>query len=363
MRDYYFVSSFVESFLLNSFLRSSFFVLRSPPSLPQIQASKQRHIDWSVNLSDDEEEPDESSDDDGAAFGDGFDDNDDDDDDDDDRFSGGLGSGSAGQRGSGHSGAASAEAGGGGGGGGGAGPSLSPPPLPPLSSPSSSSSSPPPPQLSPLAPGKSLVAGVAAGAGARGAFEQAVADIVVTGWAKKDPVEALLMEVNCYKLAQNKQFEDCLTGAAAALIAIAAADADTKRGVGSSDGEAWSTADVGRFLTALKAQLAYWAPLLAKLTQREEANEEALVAAVERRLLDAANPSQAHQFPRILQMLYGDGESGVVSEEGILRWATTKREEGGGEEEMALFKMKGTQDFLEWLEDEDDDDDDDDDDE
>ena len=59
-------------------------------------------------------------------------------------------------------------------------------------------------------------------------------------------------------------------------------------------------------------------------------------------------------------MLYGDGESGVVSEEGILRWATTKREEGVGDEEMALLKMKGTEAFLEWLEDEDEEDDDDD---
>ena len=50
--------------------------------------------------------------------------------------------------------------------------------------------------MPPLPPGTSLVEGVPAGAGAVGGFEQAVADIVVTGWAKKDPVEALLMEVS-----------------------------------------------------------------------------------------------------------------------------------------------------------------------
>ena len=105
--------------------------------------------------------------------------------------------------------------------------------------------------------------------------------------------------MNCYKLAQNQDFEDCLAGAMAALLAIAIADTAGKRLSSmpaappppSSSGaaaavaeEKWATADVGRFLTALKAQLVYWAPLLSKLTQGEEANEEALVLAVEQRL-------------------------------------------------------------------------------
>jgi hypothetical protein len=38
-------------------------------------------------------------------------------------------------------------------------------------------------------------AAVGGGGAASGVFEKAVADILVTGWAKKDPVEALLMEV------------------------------------------------------------------------------------------------------------------------------------------------------------------------
>ena len=197
--------------------------------------------------------------------------------------------------------------------------------------------------------------------------------------------------MNCYKLAQNQDFEDCLAGAMAALLAIAIADTAGKRLSSmpaappppSSSGaaaavaeEKWATADVGRFLTALKAQLVYWAPLLSKLTQGEEANEEALVLAVEQRLSTSTSGSgggggkkskaksqfrvdeaeAARQFPRVLQMLYGDGESGVVSEEGILRWAANKRleqtqqQEAGEGEDMTLFELKGTHDFLEWLE-------------
>ena len=147
-------------------------------------------------------------------------------------------------------------------------------PTSPSSMPSASSSS-------------SLIVGVCAGAGATGAFEQAVADIIVTGYAKKDPVEALLMEMNCYKLAQNRAFEDCLNGTMAALIAIAMAaaaapttttslppppggdGAAAAAAAGRDGGSAgvWSTSQVGKFLTVLKAQLAHWSFLLGKLTQ------------------------------------------------------------------------------------------------
>ena len=44
---------------------------------------------------------------------------------------------------------------------------------------------------------ESTAAGAGGGKGAiAGAFEKAISDILVTGWEKKEPVEALLMEVS-----------------------------------------------------------------------------------------------------------------------------------------------------------------------
>ena len=68
---------------------------------------------------------------------------------------------------------------------------------------------------------------------------------------------------------------------------------------------------------------------------------------MEKRLLlggGADETQAAKQFPRILQLLYGDGETGMVSEEGILAWAATKRATKGeaGALSLELFEMKGT---------------------
>ena len=101
---------------------------------------------------------------------------------------------------------------------------------------------------------------------------------MTTGWAKKQPVEALLMEVNCYKLAQNRGFEDCLAGVAAAMLHLAAENTDgsvvswpawswePRTGAVFLLGPTMWCAQV-KFLTQLKAQLGHWKKLMGKLTQ------------------------------------------------------------------------------------------------
>ena len=52
-------------------------------------------------------------------------------------------------------------------------------------------------------------------------FVAAIAEMVAQS---SDSVEALITEVKCYKLAQNRSFDECLAGVAAALLAMSEPD-------------------------------------------------------------------------------------------------------------------------------------------
>ena len=94
-------------------------------------------------------------------------------------------------------------------------------------------------------------------------------------------------KVNCYKLAQNKSFDECLIGSANAILSLS---------VDPNGGTAV------QFLTKLKQQLLYWKPLLRKLTQGEPANEVAWVKAVEAYALRES--AVESQFARVLKLAF-----------------------------------------------------------
>jgi len=204
-----------------------------------------------------------------------------------------------------------------------------------------------------------------------------VADILVTGWEKKDQVESLLLEVNCFKLAQNQSFQHCLAGAAQALLTLASPPQTAAGGGGGGAG-------AKAFLGSLKAQLAHWKKLLSKLTQGPD-EEAAFVGAVEKCLLgDKAVEAQAPGFSAatassqtsflasvvgphfavVLKLLYDEE---TVSDEGILLWASNRKADlangSVGEGAQKLFRQPSTTAFLEWLEEDDDSEEDSDDDE
>ena len=108
--------------------------------------------------------------------------------------------------------------------------------------------------------------------------------------------------MNCYKLAQNKSFDECLIGAANAILSLSVDPSGSGTAV--------------QFLTKLKQQLSYWKPLLRKLTQGEPVNEVAWVKAVESYALREL--AVESQFARILKLAF---DLDVISDEVRVEWS------------------------------------------
>ena len=131
--------------------------------------------------------------------------------------------------------------------------------------------------------------------------------MIVTGYKNGSAVDSMVMEINCYKLSENRSFRDAALPALDAVLAIAFANKTSKQAV---------CAD-------LKSQLAKWQPLLAKVLGFGDVQEE--LHALER-LEDLVPTDPGHAralladpdvYAVVLQLLYG---ADIVSGEGILAW-------------------------------------------
>jgi translation initiation factor eIF-2B subunit epsilon len=148
----------------------------------------------------------------------------------------------------------------------------------------------------------------------------------------------LILKVNCFKLAQNKTFDECLSGAVAAILSLAIVPGDD---------------NAGKFLIRLKAQIQHWSPLLKKLTQGL-AEEVAFVTAVELLALSGPNSSfLAPHFARVVKLFY---DTEIISDDGILKWANARRSEMKSglrnSDSNRLFESDMTQKLIATLEEE-----------
>ena len=145
------------------------------------------------------------------------------------------------------------------------------------------------------------------GSASDAAFQDTVREMIVTGYKNGSAVDSMVMEINCYKLSENRSFRDAALPALDAVLAIAFANKASKQAV---------CAD-------LKSQLAKWQPLLAKVLGFGDVQEE--LHALER-LEDLVPTDPGHAralladpdvYAVVLQLLYG---ADIVSGEGILAW-------------------------------------------
>jgi translation initiation factor eIF-2B subunit epsilon len=166
------------------------------------------------------------------------------------------------------------------------------------------------------------------------------------------PMENLAIELNSYKFSQNATYSDCTMAATLTVLERLGISAEM------SD---------GKLVSGLKNKLAFWGPLLKKLSIGQ-AEELAIIHAIERAATSqngdeltgmAIKLSSGLSFRFLLQTLHDEE---VLSEQALLAWAEQRKSEPDSSPLGKLFRLQSVQDFLEWLEEGDEDDDDDDDD-
>lgn len=150
------------------------------------------------------------------------------------------------------------------------------------------------------------------------------------------PIENLRIELNSFKFSQNASFGECVTGAMLAIF---------ERLNMTSDFTA------AKLVSTFKSELSHWGELLEKLCFSIE-EEKSVILAIETAATSGGTVgevlSRESSFRFILQTLYSEE---IVSEEAVLSWAATCREEGDTESPRGqLFLQRPTQEFLEWLE-------------
>mmetsp|Transcript_9728 Transcript_9728/g.13512 ORF Transcript_9728/g.13512 Transcript_9728/m.13512 type:complete len:717 (+) Transcript_9728:112-2262(+) len=172
-----------------------------------------------------------------------------------------------------------------------------------------------------------------------GHFTQNIREMIRSGYDAKADVGSMLMELNCYKLSENRSFREAAPAVLDSVIGLAVRDA----------GENPTSAAL---ILQIKKLIQHWTPVLLKLLNTNHNQDQAFT-------LDSVilNTPALREKPAVaraaLQFLY---EADVLSDEAIIQWAKT----------TSLSRLTSDPqiiDFLEWLqEDEEDSDDDEDDD-
>eukprot|EP00526_Cylindrotheca_closterium_P008539 CAMPEP_0113642746 /NCGR_PEP_ID=MMETSP0017_2-20120614/22460_1 /TAXON_ID=2856 /ORGANISM="Cylindrotheca closterium" /LENGTH=807 /DNA_ID=CAMNT_0000554193 /DNA_START=96 /DNA_END=2519 /DNA_ORIENTATION=+ /assembly_acc=CAM_ASM_000147 len=160
------------------------------------------------------------------------------------------------------------------------------------------------------------------------------------------PMENLAIELNSYKFSQNAAYSDCTRASTLAMVDRLEITADMKD---------------GKLVSSLKSRLAFWGPLLQKMSIGMDEEKSILYGleqvAIQENSPVAAKLSTGLSFRFVLQTLHDEE---VLSEEAILSWAAERKGEPEDSALGKLFQLKSIQDFLEWLEEDDDDEDSDD---
>jgi hypothetical protein len=133
-------------------------------------------------------------------------------------------------------------------------------------------------------------------------FTSNVKEMILAGDRNGSAVKSLIMEVNCYKLSENRSFRDAAPAALEAVVELAFSGKDGK----------------GACAQGLVGTIARWRPLLAKLLSAGDAADERFAIESLETLAAARPPLDAPDvFALALQKLY---EHDVLSDEGILAW-------------------------------------------
>ena len=126
--------------------------------------------------------------------------------------------------------------------------------------------------------------------------------MILAGDRNGSAVESLIMEVNCYKLSENRSFRDAAPAALEAVVELAFAGREGK----------------GACAQGLVKAIARWKPLLAKLLSSGAAADERFAVDALEELSKTRPPlNEPDVFALALQKLY---EHDVLSDEGILAW-------------------------------------------
>lgn len=168
-------------------------------------------------------------------------------------------------------------------------------------------------------------------------FTRTVRDMVVSGYLAGSDVNSMLMELNCYKLSENRTFRDAAPAALEAIFEIAKEQADPS--------------SLAALVRSLKQQINIWAALIGKLLGDDPDDQAHVVAVLADHLDTILNLSDV--FRAFLQLLY---DADLVLEDAILAWAASNTT-------TALVTSPQITEFLAWLEEEEEDADEEDDDE
>jgi translation initiation factor eIF-2B subunit epsilon len=136
-------------------------------------------------------------------------------------------------------------------------------------------------------------------------FTSTVREMILAGDRNGSAVESLIMEVNCYKLSENRSFRDAAPAALEAVVELAFAGREGK----------------GACAQGLVKAIARWKPLLAKLLSSGAAADERFAVDALEELSKTRPPlNEPDVFALALQKLY---EHDVLSDEGILAWGAS----------------------------------------
>jgi translation initiation factor eIF-2B subunit epsilon len=165
---------------------------------------------------------------------------------------------------------------------------------------------------------------------------------------ESSPMENLAIELNSYKFSQNAAYSDCTMASTLAMVERMEITVDMKD---------------SKLVASLKSRLAFWAPLLQKLSMGID-EEKAIIHGLERVATAPGTPEATKlgsglSLRFLLQTLHDEE---VLSEDAILSWAADRKEESADSSLGKLFQLQSIQDFLEWLEEESEEEDSDDDD-
>jgi len=133
-------------------------------------------------------------------------------------------------------------------------------------------------------------------------FTATVREMILEGYNNGSDVESLIIEVNCYKLSENRSFRDAVPAALEAVVELAFVGREGK----------------GQCAQGLVKAIAHWKPLLAKLLSSDAVADERFAVGALEELSSTRSPlNEPDVFALALQKLY---EHDVLSEEGILEW-------------------------------------------
>ena len=159
--------------------------------------------------------------------------------------------------------------------------------------------------------------------------------MIASGHRNGSAVDSMVMEINCYKLSENRSFRDAAAPALEAVLDIAFAPGAAKAAV----------------VNTLKQQVTRWQPLLAKLLGFGNVDDEVFsLNALEKLIPKKEDHRRAllatpDVYAVTLQLMY---QADVLSGEGILEW--------GQNTDHALAKSTQILQLLEFLDASDDDD-------